>query len=159
MQLVLLALQPGEEALDAGEVVVAFEDFPAVAGAELAPGALERDLFAPGEAAELGLEVAVAGLGPGLDGVVAERAGLVGDDLVQVEVNGVAEALAAGAGAGRAVEAEEGRLGLGVAGSAAAALEAFAEAQPGLLPLGRAGKQFDEGFAVAFPVAELDRVH
>ncbi len=54
----------------------------------------------------------------------------VGDDQVHVEIDGVAEALAARAGAHRAVEAEQRRLGFDERHAAGLALELLAEAQP-----------------------------
>jgi len=67
VQLVLLALERGEEALDAGEVVVAIENFLALAGGQLGPGTVGVDLFATGEAADGSPELTAAGY------VVADR--------------------------------------------------------------------------------------
>ena len=53
----------------------------------------------------------------------------VGDDEVGVEVDGVAEALAARAGAVGIVEGEEARLGLAVGAMAGGALEGGGEAE------------------------------
>ena len=65
---------------------------------------------------------------PGGDGAVGEGFGFVGDDEVGVEVDGVAEALAARAGAVGVVEGEEARLGLAVGAVAGGALEGGGEA-------------------------------
>ena len=51
-------------------------------------------------------------LGPRLDRAFVERQRLVGNHQVHVVIDGVAEALAARAGAERTVEAEQARLGL-----------------------------------------------
>ena len=59
----------------------------------------------------------------GCDGAFVEGLRFVGDDEVGVEVDGVAEALAAGAGAEGVVEGEEARLGLAVGAVAGGALE------------------------------------
>ena len=156
VQLVLLALQPGEEAFDAGEVLVACQDFFAVSRFQLAPGVAGGDAFPAAEAPQLAQQVAIAGLGPRFDGAVGQGLGAVGDDAVEVEVNGVAEALAARAGAIGTVEAEQARLRLGVGGAAAAAFETLAEA-PLLVRL-RVGP-FHQEFAATLAVAEFQRVH
>jgi hypothetical protein len=72
---------------------------------------------------------AVFGGGPGGDCALVERLRLVGDDEVGVEVDGVAEALAARAGAVGIVEGEEARLGLAVGAVAGGALEGGGEAE------------------------------
>ena len=72
---------------------------------------------------------AVLGRGPGGDGACVEGLGAVGDDEVGVEVDGVAEALAAGAGAVGIVEGEEAGLGLAVGAVAGGALEGGGEAE------------------------------
>ena len=69
----------------------------------------------------------------GCDGAVGEGLRLVGDDEVGVEVDGVAEALAAWAGAVGIVEGEEARLGLAVGAMAGGALEGGGEAQRAVL--------------------------
>ncbi len=82
-----------------------------------------------GEADHLAVEGAVFGGGPGGDGAFGEGLRAVGDDEVGVEVDGVAEALAAGAGAVGIVEGEEARLGLAVGAVAGGALEGGGEAE------------------------------
>src|SRR5271157_4875770 len=101
------------------------------------------------EALQVGEQRAVLGLGPGLDGALGERPRLVRNDQVHVEVDGVAEALAARAGAVGAVEREQARLGLVEAQVAALALEALGEAEVLRLALRRRGLDDDlAGFAV-----------
>ena len=80
-----------------------------------------------GDALELGLEGAVLGTLPGVDGSVVDGLRLIGDDEVEVEVDGVAEALAARAGSEGIVEGEEARLGLAVGAVAGGALECGGE--------------------------------
>ena len=58
-----------------------------------------------------------------------EGLGFVGDDEVGVEVDGVAEALAAGAGAVGIVEGEEAGFGLAVGAVAGGALECGGESE------------------------------
>ena len=82
-----------------------------------------------GGADHLAVVRAVFGGGPGGDGALGERLRLVGDDEVGIEVDGVAEALAAWAGAVGIVEGEEARLGLAVGAVAGGALEGGGEAE------------------------------
>ena len=96
---------------------------------EVVPGDVGGDAFGLGGAFHLGVPGrAVLGLGPRVDGAGVEGFGAVGDDEVGVEVDGVAEALAARAGAVGIVEAEEARLGLAIGAVAGGALEGGGEA-------------------------------
>ena len=72
---------------------------------------------------------AVLGGDPGGDGAFGEGFGFVGDDKVGVEVDGVAEALAARAGSVGVVEREEAGFGLAVGAVAGGAFEGGGEAQ------------------------------
>ena len=96
---------------------------------EVVPGDVGGDVGGFGGADHLAVVGAVFGGGPGVDGAVGEGLGLVGDDEVGVEVDGVAEALAARAGAVGIVEGEEARLGLAVGAVAGGALEGGGEAE------------------------------
>ena len=119
----------GEEAADAGEGAVAVFDEALLRGGEVVPGDVGGDACGFGGALHLAVVGAVLGGGPGGDGAFVEGLGLVGDDEVGVEVDGVAEALAAGAGAEGIVEGEEARLGLAVGAVAGGALEGGGEAE------------------------------
>ena len=66
---------------------------------------------------------------PGVDCAVVEGLGFIGNDEVEIEVDGVAKALAARACAKGIVEGEEARLGLAVDAMAGFALEGGGEAQ------------------------------
>ncbi len=110
MELVLLALHLREEAVDAGEGPLAAQDNLARGFRQLAPGHVERHAQLRRVLAELRKPGAVFGAIPGVDGAIGEREAFVGNDQVQVEVHGVAKALAAGAGAEGIVEAEQARL-------------------------------------------------
>ena len=68
-------------------------------------------------------------LGPRLDRAFGQRFQLVGNDKVEIEVDGIAESLAFRAGAVRIVEGEKPRLGLLVADIAVLALKALREAK------------------------------
>ena len=101
---------------------------------------------------------AVARLGPRLDGAVVERLAGIGDDEIEIEIDGVAEALAARAGAVGIVEGEQARLGLLVDDAVVFALEAIVEDQAlGGISRG-VGHEFENGFAVPFAVADLDGI-
>ena len=82
-----------------------------------------------GEALEFGEQRAVFRLGPGLDRAFVQRLRLVGNHQVEIEINGVAEALAARAGAVGIVEGEQPRLGLLVAQIAVLAFKALGKAE------------------------------
>ena len=72
-------------------------------------------------------QAAITRLGPRFDRAVVEGFAAIGDDEIQIEVDGVAESLAARAGAVGIVEGEEARLGLLVDGAAVFAFEALVE--------------------------------
>ena len=131
MQLVLLALQIVEEAAHARELAVAFDD--AAAGRSGSSSCQGTSSGMPRLRGRSASSRSHSGRYLGLvQGSMAPSASvlrLVGDHQVQIEVDGVAEALAARAGAVRVVEREQARLGLFVAKIAALALEALREAQ------------------------------
>src|SRR5207302_7527732 len=110
-------------AADAGELVVAFFDKALLVFGEIVPGDVGGDVGGFGGADHLAVVGAVLGGAPGGDGAVGEGLRFVGDDEVGVEVDGVAEALAAGAGAVGVVEGEEAGLGLAVGAVAGGAFE------------------------------------
>ncbi len=118
-----------EEAAHSPEFAVAADDEALLLGREVLPGHIERNARRARIAPHLGGERPVLRLGPRLDGAFGQRQRLVRDDQIQVEVDGVAEALAARTGAERIVEGEQPRLGLLVADVALLALEALRKAQ------------------------------
>src|ERR1035441_8225045 len=90
------------------------------------------------------MEGAVLGGRPRRDGALLEGARAIGDDEVGVEVDGVAEALAAGAGAVGVVEGEEAGFGLAVGAMAGGALECGGVAE--MLRLNESDRRsFDSG--------------
>ena len=110
-----------------------------------------------GEALQLGEQRTIFGLGPGIDGALVQGLRFVGNHQVEIEVDGVAEALAARTGAVRIVEGEQARLGLLVAQVAVLAFEALGKTQPlRRLVVARGGLEND--FA-GFAIADLDGVH
>src|SRR6185437_3394931 len=127
VQLVLFAFERGEEASDAGKAAVAVFDEALLLGSEVVPRLIDGNLRGFGGADHLAMVRAILGGGPGGDGALIERLRLVGDDEVGIEVDSVAEALAARAGAVGIVEREEARLGLAVGAVAGAALKGCGE--------------------------------
>ena len=141
VELVFFAIHIRKEAVDAEEagaarVLVAVEEDFVLEGCEVLPGDVEGDGEFGGVALEIGIPGAVLGTVPGVDSAAGEGEGFVGDDEVEVEVNGVAEALATGACAEGIVEAEETGLGLLAGTVAVAALVGGGGAQAGALDAG-----------------------
>src|ERR1035437_4799426 len=137
VQLVLLALHLREEAEDAGKTALAAQhDFAGRLG-QVAPGHVERNVQLGGLLAQVAEPGPVLGPVPGVDGAVVEAEPLVGDHQAQVEVQRVAETLAARTSAEGIVEAEQARLGLAAGAMAALALirsrKAVARAGGGLV--------------------------
>ena len=114
MEFVLLAVKRGEEAADAQVGATAFPEDLLLGCIEVVPGDVGGDVRGFCEADHLAVEGAVFGRGPWRDGALGKGLGAVGDDEVGVEVDGVAEALAARARAVWIVEGEEAGLGLAV---------------------------------------------
>ncbi len=160
MQLVFLALEPGEEAVDAGKVgvLVAFNDGVALLGGELAKRDVHGNAAGAGEALQVLPKLAITGLGPGLDDAFVDGFAAIGDDQVDIEVDGIAEALAARAGAVRIIEGEQARLGLLIGEAALLALEAIAEDDALGFGMRLRGRKFEDGFALAFAIADLHGV-
>src|SRR5208337_128908 len=131
MEFVLLALEQVEKTLYAVEIVfgVAFEDQTALLGGELAPRDVCGNAAATRPRARLLGKNAVTRLGPRLNRAIIERFAGIGDDEVEIEIDGVAKALAARACAIGIVEREETRLGLLIKRTVILALEALIEGE------------------------------
>ena len=157
MQLVFLALEVREEAADAPELAVAVDDEALLVGRQVVPGHVERNAGCARIAAHLGGERAVLRLGPRLDGAFGQGQRLVRDDEVQVEVDGVAEALAARAGPVGIVEGEEARLGLVVARCGRCCIRSAARTAGVVGRFAVARSRLEIDFA-GFAVADLDGV-
>src|SRR5512142_440124 len=110
-----------------------------------------------GEPLEVRLERPVLRLRPWLDGALGERLGLVRDDQVHVEVDGIAEPLATRTGAIRVVERKQPRFRLLVSDVAALALEALGVSPA--LRLSRIGGRGLEHYFAGLAVAGLDGVN
>ncbi len=140
---------------------IAFDDGLELLFGEIANRQIERNAFGAGVTLQIDQILAVARLVPGIDGAFGERFAFVGDHAIDVEIDGVAEALAARAGAVGIVEREKARLGFLIDDAAGFAFEALAEGEAlgGLRGGVFAGGEFQDGFAAAFAVADFDGVH
>src|SRR5581483_9909627 len=144
VQLVLLGLEKVEELAD--EAI----DFLTLGFRKFAERHVVTELL--GGFPEVSQPGAVLRLRPRFDRAGVEGEVLVGDDEVHVEIDGVAEALAARAGAHRAVEAEQRGLGFYEGHAALLALELLAEAQTVA-----GGGGLEDDFA-RFAITDLDRI-
>ena len=160
VQLVFLALEPGEEAVDAGEIGVrlALDDGVALLGGELPEGHVQGNAARAGETLQVLPKLAITGLGPRLDDAFVDGLAAIGNDQVEVEVDGIAEALAARAGAVRIVERKQARLGLLIDEAALLALEAIAEDDALGFRMRLRGRKFEDGFALAVAIADFHGV-
>ena len=153
VHLVLLALQPAEEAADALERrAVAVEDEALLLGGQVAPRHVEpeaRRLRRPLQLREVG---AVVRLAPRLDRMLVDRLRGVGHHQIHVDLDDVAEAVADRARAVRVVEREQARLRVLVGDAARPALEPFRERVQAI------GKLHRERRAAALAVGRLNRV-
>ena len=158
VDLVLLLLQPLEEAADAVVVVViALDDEAALGFRQIGPRRVQPDVVRLGDALQRGQVRAIVRLGPRLDRALVDRLGLIGHHQVQVQLDDVAEAVAGRAGAERVVEREEAGLRVLVGDVAGPALEALGE----LVPHRRAavrGQLDGPRRAAAFLIRGLDGV-
>ena len=111
MQFVLLALHLREETLHSLELSLAAQQNLAGFLGEFAPRHIHRNAKGSRVLAKVGEPGAVFGPVPGIDGSAVQRQSLVGNDEIHVEIDGVAESLAARTGAERVVEAEQPRFG------------------------------------------------
>src|SRR5205823_12668436 len=98
-------------------------------GLQVSPWNVERDVSLFREALEFGEQGAILRLSPRLNGALVEGLRFVRDHQVEIEVDGVAEALATRARAERVVERKQPRFGFLVAQVALLALEALGEAK------------------------------
>ena len=146
VQLVFLGFQVSEEAAD--EIVHQLALFAGQVGEGRAKAHL-----AAGGLAEIAEPRAEFRLRPGVDRAIIERKRFVGNHPVQVEIDGVAEALAARAGADRRVEAEQNGLRDCEFHAARLALELLVEAQRP----GRRGGAFEDYFT-SLAITDFDRI-
>ncbi len=137
---------------------IAFEEQAALVGGEMTPGDVGGNALGARKFLGVLKQDAVTRLGPRLDGAVVQRLAGIGDDEVEVEVDGVAESLAARARAVGIVEGEQARLGLLVNDAVVFAFEAIVEDQAlGGISRG-VGHEFENSFAIPFAIADLDGI-
>src|SRR5262249_60057171 len=72
VQLVFLSLQPGEETLDTGEFVGAFDDHLLLIRFQIAPSDVKGNAVFLGRLSQVGLQPAILWLGPGIDGAFSK---------------------------------------------------------------------------------------
>src|SRR6202142_2149793 len=108
VQLVFLPLQPVKKAFDADVIFLAitFDDRVALCRGQLTERDIERNAFRAGKSPHVNIELLVARLRPRLDRALYQRLASVGNHAINIEINRVAEALAARARAVGAVEGE-----------------------------------------------------
>ncbi len=119
VHLVALAFEPGEETLRAVPhtvvpIALAFDDPASLRFVQLAPGHVDGDAGAAGEAHQVVLHFAVALRLPGFDRPLGQALVLVRDDQAIVDPDDPAESAAGFAGADRGVEGKVIRCRLGV---------------------------------------------
>ena len=161
MQLVFFALEIIEEAFDAVEFArgIAFEQQLALVRRQMPPRDVRRNVLRARELLRFLHQPAIARLGPRLDRAVVERFARIGHDEIEIEIDRVAESLAARACAPRIVERKKPRLRLLINGAVIFAFEAIVEDEP-LARGARAciRRKLENGFAVPFPIANFDRI-
>jgi hypothetical protein len=131
VHLVLLPLEPPEEAADPVVGAIALGHERALVVGQLRPGDVEpgaRFARRPFELRELR---AIVGLAPRFDGALVDRLRRIRNDQIHVQLDDVAEPVAGRAGAERVVEREQPRLRRLVRDAAGAALETLRELDPG----------------------------
>src|SRR5579859_5083673 len=101
---------------------------------------------------------AIAWFGPRLNRAFIQRFAGVRHDEIQVEVDGIAETLAAWARAVRIVERKQARLGLLIKRAIVLAFETFVEGKTLRRITGRILDELQDGFAVALAIANFDGV-
>ncbi len=125
-------------------------------GIEFVPGDVQRNFCLAGEALEFGEQWAILRFRPGLDRALVQSFTFVGNNEVEIEIDGVAETLAARAGAVRIVEGKQARLGLFVAAAVVLAFEALGKTQTlGWFAVARHG--VENNFA-GLAIADLDGI-
>src|SRR5215469_8384587 len=160
VELIFLALQPLKKSFYTLVVVfgIAFEYQPSLLDAKLSPGNVGWNPALAGPRLQILKKPLVARLGPWLDGSFFDGLPRIGNHEIQIEIDSIAKALAARARAVRIVEREQARLRLLIQGTVIFALESFVEAQT-LRGASRAvADEFQNGFALAFAVADFDGI-
>ena len=129
VQLVLLPLQIFEKATNSLKILVALDQPSPRLRSQPIVRNIQRNTLGPCRPLHLVVKHSVPRLGPGLHCPLSKTFVLVRNNQVQVEINGVAKSLAAGAGAVRIIEGKETWLGRLEYDLAPLALKPFAEDQ------------------------------
>ncbi len=159
VQFVFFALQVSEESMHAQKGSVPVQHECLLRAAHLSPRRVERNPMLPLRLSRSSALVGpILGASPGIDRAFIQRLLLVGNDQVEIEVDGVAEALASLAGAVRVVEREQPGLRFAVDAVAEFAFECLGETQPSGFRFFIAGNGFEYDFA-RLAEADLGRVH
>jgi len=108
VQFIFLALEPAEKSLHARKIrfAIAFDDCIALRGAQLAEGRVERNALVASVRTHIHRQLPVTRLRPRFDRAIRQRFALVRHYAIEIEINCVAEALAARTGSVRVVEGE-----------------------------------------------------
>ena len=134
MQLVFFALEMLEKTANAAETtpagLIPKDNQFLLFGVEFIPGLVERYSGRAGEPLQFGEQRPVFWFGPGLDRPLVQSFAFVWNDEVEIEIDGIAKALAARTRAIRIVERKQARLGLVVAAAIVLALKTLRETQP-----------------------------
>src|SRR6202035_2614670 len=101
---------------------------------------------------------AIARLGPGLNDAFVDGLAAIGDDQIDIEVDGVAKSLATRARAVGIVEGKQARLGLLIGEGAIFAFKAIAKDDAFGRCAGFGGRKFEDGFALAIAIADFDGI-
>src|ERR1700733_15573789 len=106
MQLVFFSFQHAEKSLHAIVFFfsIAIDDRVALGRGKLAKGNFKRNSFGASKAAHVQRKLTVTGFRPGMDRAVGKGLAFVGDDAIDIEIDGVAETLTARASSVRAIE-------------------------------------------------------
>ena len=113
---------------------------------------IQRDSLSPSGLLEIVEIRAISRLRPRFDGALVERETPVGNHQVQVEIDRIAESLAARTCAKRIVEREKPWLGIFIADIAGLALKRFAEA------VSLAPRNLEQDFSTVFAKTDFDRI-
>ena len=161
MQFVFFALQPIEETLYTVIIVfrIALENEPALVCGEMPPSHVRRNALRPRPFFQFLKQRAVARLVPRLDSAIIDRFARIRHDKIQIEIDGIAEALATRASTVGIVERKQTRLRLLILGSIVFAFEAFVEDQTLGGIAARVRNEFQNRFASRFAIANLDGIN
>src|SRR5580658_8344950 len=161
MQLVFLALQVQEKSAHTGEPATAIDNQRLLFVAEFVPGNIQGNPDLAREPLKLGKQRTVFRLGPRLDRTFIQSFALVGNHQVEIEIDGIAKALASRASSIRIVKRKQAWLGLVVTAEVGLAFEALRKPKSlrgvGLVFVAPR-RDFENNFA-RFAIADFDCIH